>query len=152
MKGADTVPRDSRGAATPIRRVLADPGYARRPVDWTRDPPHTTVETVGKPADQRGVVGHPHRPVVERALARITAHHHLPGDYETLPSTQHRRTFNTPDHHQCETRAETSVLLAVRRRRVMAVEPVAGHRYSLGRESRIARGGPVRPNASKSKF
>ncbi|MET7952216.1 IS5 family transposase [Micromonospora sp. NPDC005324] len=168
VKGADTVPRSSRGydagkringrkrfivtdtlgllvtvwvlaaswqdrdgakgallatyAATPIRHVFADSGFAGQLVHWAHDLLRTTIEIVRKPADQRGFVVHPRRWVVERTLAWLTAHRRLARDYETHPSTseamirwaalggmlrrltrgeaatrQQRLTFNTPD-------------------------------------------------------
>lgn len=56
-------------AATPIRHVFADTGFAGRLVDRARDLLRTTVEIVREPADQRGFVVHPRRWVVERTLA-----------------------------------------------------------------------------------
>ncbi|WP_091632178.1 transposase [Micromonospora peucetia] len=48
-------------AATPIRHVFADSGFAGRLVDWARDLLRTTVEIVRKPADQQVFVMHPRR-------------------------------------------------------------------------------------------
>ncbi|NYH40331.1 transposase [Micromonospora jinlongensis] len=73
-------------AATPIRHVFADTGFAGRLVDWARDLLRTTVEIVREPADQRGFVVHPRRWVGERTLAWITAHRRLARDYETYPA------------------------------------------------------------------
>ncbi|MGI5519882.1 transposase [Micromonospora sp. CA-259024] len=56
-------------AATPIRHVFADSGFAGRLVDWARGLLRTTIEIVRKPADQQGFVVHPRRWVVERTLA-----------------------------------------------------------------------------------
>ncbi|WP_327040156.1 hypothetical protein OG400_19895 [Micromonospora ureilytica] len=49
-------------AATPIRHVFADSGFAGRLVDWARDLLRTTIEILRNPADQR-------RWVVEGTLA-----------------------------------------------------------------------------------
>jgi hypothetical protein len=48
--------------------------------------PHTTVEIVRKPAEQRGFAVHPKRWVVERSLAWLTAHRRLARDYERDPA------------------------------------------------------------------
>ncbi|MET7952246.1 hypothetical protein [Micromonospora sp. NPDC005324] len=69
-------------AATPIRHA-----FAGRLVDWARDLLRTTVEIARKAADQHGFVVHPRRWVVERTLARITAHHSLARDHETHQKT-----------------------------------------------------------------
>ncbi|MEW1583949.1 transposase [Micromonospora vinacea] len=74
-------------AATSIRHVFADSGFAGRLVDWARDLLRTTVEIVRKPADQNGFVVHPRRWVVERTLAWLTAHRGLARDYETHRAT-----------------------------------------------------------------
>ncbi|MBQ1021525.1 hypothetical protein KBX71_27115 [Micromonospora sp. D93] len=57
-------------AATPIRHVFADSGFAGHLVDWTRDLLRTTIEIVCKPGDQQGV----RRWVVELTLECFTAH------------------------------------------------------------------------------
>jgi transposase len=46
----------------------------------------TTVEIVRKPAEQRGFAMHPKRWVVERSLARLTAHRSQARDYERDPA------------------------------------------------------------------
>ncbi|OZV81491.1 hypothetical protein CA850_09895 [Micromonospora echinospora] len=74
-------------AATPLRHVFADSGFASRLVDWALDTLRTTLEIVRKPADQRGFVVHPRRWVVERTLAWLTAHRRLARDHETRPAT-----------------------------------------------------------------
>jgi len=109
-------------AATPIRHVFADQGFAGRFVDWAKSVLSTTVEIVRKPAGQQGFVVHPRRWVVERTLGWLMLHRRLARDYETDPTTaehmirwaaitgmlnrltrggpatrQPRRTFNTPD-------------------------------------------------------
>jgi transposase len=109
-------------AATPIRHVFADQGFAGRLVDWAATILNTTLEIVRKPADQKGFVVHPRRWVVERTLGWLTAHRRLARDYERQPDTsehmirwaainqmlrrltrgaparrQQRRTFNSPD-------------------------------------------------------
>jgi transposase len=109
-------------AATPIRHVFADQGFAGRFVDWAKNALNTTIEIVRKPADQKGFAVHPRRWVVERTLGWLMLHRRLARDYETDPATaehmirwaaiagmlnrltrggpatrQPRRTFNTPD-------------------------------------------------------
>ena len=109
-------------AATPIRHVFADQGFAGRLVDWCRNILHTSLEIVRKPADQEGFVVHPRRWVVERTLAWLTGYRRLARDYERDPAVsealirwaainqmvrrlarggparrRHRRTFNQPD-------------------------------------------------------
>jgi hypothetical protein len=59
-------------AATPIRHVFADQGFAGKLVDWARTILKTTVEIVRKPAEQVGFAVHPRRWVVERTLAWLT--------------------------------------------------------------------------------
>jgi hypothetical protein len=54
--------------ASPIRLVFADQGFAGKLVAWAAETLKTTVEIVCKPADQRGIVVHPKRWVVERSL------------------------------------------------------------------------------------
>jgi transposase len=71
---------------SPIRHVFADQGFAGRLVGWAADTLGTTVEIVRKPADQVGFVVHPKRWVVERSLARLTAHRRLARDYERDPA------------------------------------------------------------------
>ena len=73
-------------AATPIRYVFADQGFAGRLVDWCQHVLHTTLESVRKPADQEGFVVHPRRWVVERTLAWITSYRRLARDYERDPA------------------------------------------------------------------
>lgn len=73
-------------AATPIRYVFADQGFAGRLVDWCQHVLHTTLEIVRKPADQEGFVVHPRRWVVERTLAWITSYRRLARDYERDPA------------------------------------------------------------------
>ncbi|MDR7322533.1 transposase [Catenuloplanes niger] len=74
-------------AATPIRHVFADQGFAGKLVDWARNLLHTTIEIVRKPADQVGFAVHPRRWVVERTLAWLTACRRLARDYERHPET-----------------------------------------------------------------
>jgi transposase len=108
-------------AATPIRHVFADQGFAGRLVDWAASMLNTTLEIIRKPADQKGFVVHPRRWVVERSLSWLIAHRRLARDYEWHPETseymirwaainqmlrrltrgaparrQQRRTFNPP--------------------------------------------------------
>jgi transposase len=73
-------------AATPIRYVFADQGFAGRLVDWCQHVLHTTLEIVRKPADQEGFVVHPRRWVVERTLTRITSYRRPARDYERDPA------------------------------------------------------------------
>lgn len=54
-------------------------------MDWARTTLKPTVEIVRKPAEQRGFAVHPRRWVVERTLARLTAHRRLARDYERHP-------------------------------------------------------------------
>jgi len=72
--------------ATPIRHVFADSGFAGRLVDWAATRLQMRVETVRKPAEQRGFAVHPKRWVVERSLAWLTAHRRLARDYERDPA------------------------------------------------------------------
>ncbi|MGX4656877.1 IS5 family transposase [Micromonospora sp. SCSIO 07396] len=69
-------------AATPIRHVFADSGFAGGLVDWARDMLGTTLEIVRKLADQQGFIVHRRRWVVERTLAWLTAHRRLARDYD----------------------------------------------------------------------
>jgi transposase len=109
-------------AATPIRHVFADQGFAGRLVGWAKAMLGLTVEIVRKPVDQKGFVVHPRRWVVERAFGWLMAHRRLVRDYERRPETsehmirwaainqmlrrltrggparrKQRRTFNPPD-------------------------------------------------------
>nr|WP_231974596.1 transposase [Pseudonocardia sp. HH130630-07] len=72
---------------TRVRFVYADAGFAGRLLDWATTILHTTVEVVGKPADQRGFAVLPRRWVVERTLVWLTAHRRLARDYERHPAT-----------------------------------------------------------------
>jgi transposase len=65
---------------TPLRFVFADQGFAGRLVDWAATTVKTTVQIVRKPTDQRGFAVQPKRWVVERSLARLTAHRRLARD------------------------------------------------------------------------
>lgn len=56
-------------AATPIRYVFADQGFAGQLVDWAKAHLNTTLVIIRKLADQKGFVVHPRRWVVERTLA-----------------------------------------------------------------------------------
>ncbi|MEO3928828.1 IS5 family transposase [Micromonosporaceae bacterium B7E4] len=68
-----------------VRHVFAAQGFAGRFVDLANTTLKTTVEIVRKPAEQRGFAVHPRRWVVERTLARLTAHRRLARDYERHP-------------------------------------------------------------------
>jgi transposase len=108
-------------AATPIRHVFADQGFAGRLVGWAAAILNLTLEIVRKPADQKGFAVHPRRWVIERTLGWLMGHRRLVRDYERHPETsehmirwaainqmlrrltrgaparrQQRRTFNPP--------------------------------------------------------
>lgn len=71
---------------TRVRFVYADAGFAGRLLDWAATTLKTTVEVVRKPPEQRGFAVLPRRWVVERTLARLTAHRRLARDYERHPA------------------------------------------------------------------
>lgn len=74
-------------AATPIRHMFADQGFAGRLVGWAAAMLNLTLDIVRKPADQKGFAVHPRRWVVERSLGWLMGHHRPARDHERRPET-----------------------------------------------------------------
>jgi putative transposase len=85
--GARLLLRQLPGSAKKLRLIWVDGGYRGQLLDWVTAHFHFRLQPVLRSDDQRSFVLLPHRWVVERTFAWITAHRRLAKDYETLPST-----------------------------------------------------------------
>jgi transposase len=77
---------------TAVRSIVADGGFAGRPLDRAQTFLPTTLEVVGKPAGQRGFAVIPRRWAIERTFARLTAHRRLARDHEPDPAISEAMT------------------------------------------------------------
>lgn len=85
--GARIVLRRLAGSAKKLRLLWVDGGYRGQLLDWVIAHYRFRLQPVLRSDDQRGFAVLPHRWVVERTLAWISAHRRLAKDYEVLPST-----------------------------------------------------------------